>query len=209
MLEVPIYNVDGKQVETLQVDERRFGGRVNVALLKQAVVAYHANRRQGASKTKTRGEVNGTTKKMYRQKGTGNARHGAKTAPIFRGGGHTFAKGKASFRKQLPRKMRRAALRSAILAKMLGNDLAVVDGLAVDAPKTKVMATLLKNLSIQRTCILALAGRDANIHLSSRNIPDLTVRTAEELNAFDVATRQKMLVTREAMKQLCGEEAGE
>ena len=98
--------------------------------------------------------------------------------------------------------MRRAALDSAILAKMLGADLLVVDGLAAEAPRTKMMAGLLKNLQIRRSCLLALAGPDRNVYLSARNLPDLTVRSAAELNAFDVATRQKMLVTREAMQAL-------
>jgi large subunit ribosomal protein L4 len=102
--------------------------------------------------------------------------------------------------------MRKAALRSAILAKILGSDLLVVDGLAVEAPKTKVMADLLKNLQVSRSCLLTLAQRDANVYLSSRNHPDLTVRTAEELNAFDVATRQKLVVTKDAMSRLMGQE---
>jgi large subunit ribosomal protein L4 len=206
MLEVPVYNTDGKQIETLQVDEAAFGGEVNAQLLKQAVVAYHANRRQGSAKTKARGEKAFTTKKMYRQKGTGNARHGDRGAGILTGGGHIFAKRPHSFRKKMPRKMRKAALNSAILAKILGQDFMVVDGLSIEQPKTKTMATLLKNLKIDRSCLLAIPERDANLYLSSRNLPDLTVCTAEELNAFDVATRMRMIVTREAMGQLCGQE---
>ena len=206
MLEVPVYNIDGKKIDTLKVDEQTFGGSVNVDLVKQAVVAYHANRRRGTAKTKTRGEITATTKKMFRQKGTGNARRGSKSVNILRGGGHTFAKRPRDFGKKLPRKMRKAALASAILAKMLGEDFCVVDGLSVEQPKTAKMAALLKNLQINRTCLLALAERDMNIYLSSRNVSDLMVRTAEELNAYDVATRQKMVVTSEAMKALSHQE---
>jgi large subunit ribosomal protein L4 len=103
--------------------------------------------------------------------------------------------------------MRKAALRSALLAKMLASDLMVLDGLAMTAPATKRMATVMKNLKVNRTCLLTLADRDANIYLSCRNLPDLTVRITAELNAFDVMTRRKMVVTREAMKALVGQEA--
>ena len=203
MLEVPVYNTNGEKIDTLKVDEQTFGGSVNVDLVKQAVVAYHANRRQGTAKTKTRGEVTATTKKMFRQKGTGNARRGPKSVNILRGGGHAFAKKPRDFGKKLPRKMRKAALASAILAKIIGQDFCVVDGLSVERPRTAEMAAMLKNLQINRTCVLALAERNMNIYLSSRNLPDLMVRTAEELNAYDVATRRKMVVTTEAMKVLC------
>jgi large subunit ribosomal protein L4 len=207
MLEVPVYNADGKKIDTFQVDEAVFGGHVNVDLLKQAVVTYHANQRQGTVRTRSRSEVAYSTRKLYRQKGTGNARRGGRGAPLLRGGGHTFAKRPRSFRKKFPQKMRQAALHSAILAKILGQDLCVLEGLAMTAPKTRDMAGLLKNLDIHRSCLLTLKDRDANVYLSSRNLPDLTVRVAGELNAFDVATRQKMIVTREAMQALCTQEA--
>lgn len=207
MLQVPVYNMNGEKVRDLQIDEATFGSQVNVDLVKQAVVTYHANKRQGSAKTKSRGEVAGHRTKMYRQKGTGNARHGTRQAPILRGGGHTFAKQPRDFTKTFPKKMRRAALRSAILAKLLGNDLCVVEGLKVEGPKTKTMVGLLKNLGINRKCILALEERNKDIYLSSRNIQDLMVRITAELNAYDVATRTKMIVTAEAMEQLCQQEA--
>ena len=208
MLEVPVYNTDGKKVDTMTVDERVFGSTVNAPLLKQAIVAYHANKRRGTAATKSRGMVVGSTRKIFRQKGTGRARRGAVRTPMLRGGGHTFAKTPHSFRKTLPRKMRRVALKTAILAKILGEDLMVIDGLSFSAPKTRQMARIVKNLRIDRSCLLALAERDSNVYLSSRNIGDLTVRIAAELNAFDVATRQKMLATTEAMKALIDREGG-
>ena len=207
MLEVPVYDIEGKQVETLQVDENDFGGYVNEDLLKQAVVAYHANKRQGSASGLTRGMVSGSTAKAFKQKGTGRARRGDMRTPLIRGGGRAFAKAPRDFRKGLPRKMRRRALQSAILAKMLGQDLMVLKGLSVSEPKTKTLVGILKNLKINRSCLLALADRDTNVHLSSRNIADLTVRTAGELNAFDVATRQKMIVTSEAMSALSTRES--
>jgi len=206
MLEVPVYNTEGKQIETMSVSDEAFGTRVNTALLKQAVVGYHANKRQGTVATKSRGMVQGSTKKLFRQKGTGNARRGSARTNVLRGGGVAFSKQRRDFRKKMPQKMRIAAWKTAVLAKILGNDLAVVDGLACDEPKTSQMAKLLDNLSINRSCLLALHERDANIYLSSRNLQDLTVRTAEELNAFDIATRQKMIITRQAMEMLMGQE---
>jgi large subunit ribosomal protein L4 len=207
MLEVPVYDIEGKQVETLQVDENDFGGYVNEDLLKQAVVAYHANKRQGSAASLTRGQVSGSTAKAYKQKGTGRARRGDMRTPLIRGGGNAFAKSQRDYRKKLPRKMRRLALQSAILAKMLGQDLLVLKGLAIAEPKTRTLIGILKNLKINRSCLLALADRDHNVYLSSRNIGDLTVRTAGELNAFDVATRQKMIVTSEAMSALSTRES--
>jgi large subunit ribosomal protein L4 len=202
MLEVPVYNTQGEKIRTMPVDEAAFGGEVNVALLKQAVVAYHASRRQGTVQTKSRADVEGSTRKLYRQKGTGNARRGNIRTNVMRGGGMAFAKRPRDFRQGLPRQMRHAALRSAILAKIIGQDLMVVEGLACQQPKTSQMAALMKSLKINRSCLLTLAGDDRNVYLSSRNLQDLTVRTARELNAFDVATRQKMLVTAEAMTAL-------
>ncbi|MCD6303721.1 MAG: 50S ribosomal protein L4 [Planctomycetes bacterium] len=206
MLDVPVYNMQGEQVDTLRLDEASFGGTVNVDLLKQAVVTYHANRRQGTAANRNRSLVAGTTAKSYRQKGTGRARRGDLRTNLLRGGGVAFRKVTRDFRKKLPKKMRRRALQSAILAKMLGRDLLVLDGLSVETPRTKVLAEMLKKLGINRSCLLALAGRDENVYLSGRNIPDLTVRVASDLNAFDVATRQKMLVTREAMNVLAAAE---
>ena len=206
MLDVPIYNCDGEKVDTFKVDEKLLGETVNAPLLKQAVVAYHANRRQGSAATRGRGMVRGSTKKMFKQKGTGRARRGPIRTPVMRGGGHAFAKTPHSFRKRMPQKMRQAALRTAILAKILGEDLLIVDQLAFEAPKTKQMAEVVRNLKINRSCLLALAQRDVNVVKSGRNLPDLTIRVAEELNAFDVATRQKMLVTSDAMKAILARE---
>ena len=170
------------------------------------MVAYQANRRQGTVKTRGRGDVAGSDRKLFKQKGTGNARRGAIRTHKVRGGGVAFAKSNRDFRQRMPQKMRRAALNSAILAKILGQDIKVVDGLSVTEPKTKAMAGLLKNLQINRSCLLAVAQRDNNVYLSSRNHPDLTVRIADELNAFDVAIRQKMLITADAMRKLMGQE---
>lgn len=207
MLEVPVYNTGGEQTDTLQIDEERFGKEVNVPLLKQAIVAYQANRRQGSATTKGRSQVKGSGRKIFRQKGTGRARRGNVRTNILRGGGVAFAKPARSYRKGLPKKMRRQALDSAILAKILGSDLLVVEGLSVSEPKTKAVAEVLNNLKINRSCLVTIPQRDEALWKSARNIPDVTVRVAANLNALDVALRQKMLVTREAMDVLLGKSA--
>jgi large subunit ribosomal protein L4 len=206
MLEVPVYNTSGEKIDTWKLDDDAFGGAVNVSLLKQAVVAYHSNAHQGTATTKARGDVAGSTRKLFRQKGTGNARRGALRTNILRGGGVAFAKTPRESRKILPKTMRKRALDSAILAKILGGDLMVLDGLRIEAPKTREISDVLRRLKIDRSCLLTLRDRDRNVYLSARNIPDLTVRIAEELNAFDVAMRQKMIVTMEAMKALTDKE---
>ena len=207
MLEVPVYNPSGERIDTLAVDEAAFGGKPNAPLLKQAMVAYQASARQGSAATRSRGMVHGSTRKLYRQKGTGFARRGASRTVVMRGGGVAFAKRPGNAAKRLPRKMRKAALRSAILAKILGGDLAVVDGLTIETPRTRVIAEMLTAIGIDRSCVLATADRDRAVYLSGRNIPDLTIRTVQELNAYEVAARRKMLVTLEAMRSLTGEEA--
>lgn len=207
MVQVPVYNTDGEKVDTLEVDEEAFGGMVNVSLLKQAVVAYEARRHQGTVRTRGRGDVAGSTRKLFRQKGTGRARRGNIRTGLLRGGGMTFAKRNRPEARELPRKMKRAALRSAILAKLLGENLLVVQGLTTDAPKTKWMAGVLGKLGISRSCLLALDAPNRELYLSGRNIPGLTIRAAAELNAYEVATRRTLLVTAEAMDALLGQEA--
>ena len=202
MVEVPVYNMAGKQIETLEVDEERFGSRVNTALLKQAVVAYHTNTHQGSAATRSRGMVAGSGRKMFRQKGTGNARRGNSRTNILRGGGVAFAKKPHRDRHRLSQVVRRKALDSAILAKLLGADLMVVDGLKLDTPKTKTIVQMLGKLKVDRSCLLTLGEPNDVVYRSARNIPRLAVRVVADLSAFEVAERQKMVLTRDAMTVL-------
>src|SRR3954470_12177344 len=157
MIEVPIYNQQGTKVDTFKLDPAKLGGEVRVNLLKQAVTMYHANQRQGTAKTKGRGEVAGSTRKMFRQKGTGNARTGGIRNPIKKGGGHAKQKRPKDWRQAMPQKARRLARNSAILFKLQANDVRVVDNVAADAPKPKVVADMYKALGIDRSCLFALA----------------------------------------------------
>src|SRR5436853_5072209 len=140
MIEIPIYNLDGKEIDKMQVDPAKLGGEVRQHLLKQALVMYHANQRQGSVRTLARGEVAGSTRKMYRQKGTGNARTGGIRNPIKKGGGHAKQKRPKDWRQALPKKARRLARNSAILSKIQSNDVRVVDQLGLEQPKTKLVA---------------------------------------------------------------------
>src|SRR3954466_1486392 len=148
MIEVPIYNQTGQKVDTLQVDEAKLGGEVRKNLLKQALVMYHANQRQGTVRTLARGEVAGSTRKMFRQKGTGNARTGGIRNPIKKGGGHAKQKRPKDWRQALPKKARRAARNSALLAKLQSKDVRVVDEIKLTEPKTKLVAQVFKALGI-------------------------------------------------------------
>src|SRR5580704_13481696 len=139
MIEVPIFNQTGEKVETLQIDEQKLGGEVRKHLLKQALVMYHANKRQGTVRTLARGEVAGSTRKMFRQKGTGNARTGGIRNPIKKGGGHAKQKRPKEWRQALPKKARQLATKSAILSKIQSSDIRVVDQITLEQPKTKLV----------------------------------------------------------------------
>ena len=202
MIDVPVYSADGKQVGTVSLDEERFGGQVRPALLKQAIVMYQANRRQGTVGTKSRGMVSGSTRKIYRQKGTGNARMGPVRNPVRRGGGHTFAKRTRDFSQGMPKRMRRLARDNAILAKAQSNDVLVIEELAYNEPKTKRIAGLLAAVGADRGCLIALHEPDENIWKSARNIPKTEVRGVEQLNAYEILRRRKLMLTMGAFKAM-------
>ncbi|MEM0915860.1 MAG: 50S ribosomal protein L4, partial [Planctomycetota bacterium] len=157
MIEITVHDASGKPTGKVEVDEQLLGGEVRHDLLKQAYVRQHANRRLGTSKTKTRSETSYSTKKLYRQKGTGNARRGDRGANILRGGGRALAKRPRSFRQDMPRQMRRLANRNALLAKAVDNEIKLFEGVAFDAPSTKQFKTLAAGLGIDRTCLFAVA----------------------------------------------------
>jgi large subunit ribosomal protein L4 len=202
MIKLGVYNKEGKEVDSLQVDEALFGGRVRYALLKQAIVMYHANKRVGTAATKSRGMVEGSTRKLYKQKGTGNARAGNARTPVRKGGGNAFAKEARDFRQDMPVKQRRLAKYSAILAKLLSQSVVVIDDLKFDKPKTKDFAAILSNLKIERSCIVTVPEYDAVLYKSVRNVPKIDMMTVADLNAGDIINRQKMLFTRNAFVSL-------
>src|SRR5438067_5263493 len=202
MIEVPIYNQTGQQIDKLQVDEQKLGGEVRKELLKQALVMYHANQRQGSVRTLARGEVAGSTRKMFRQKGTGNARTGGIRNPIKKGGGHAKQKRPKEWRQALPKKARRLARNSAILSKLQSNDVRVLDEIKLDGVKTKPVAQMFKALGIDRSVLLALPGRDENLEKSARNIDRTTLTTVQQLNAWDILRNRTLLLTKAGLEQI-------
>ena len=202
MFDIPVYNRDGKEIDRIKIDEEFLGVRVRPALLKQAIVMFHANQRQGTVGTKSRGMVRGSTRKIYRQKGTGNARMGANRTVVRKGGGVAFAKKTRDFTQRMPRKQKQVARNSAILSKFKNDDVLVIDQLAIEKPRTQEMASTLNNLKIDRSCLIATGSYDSNVYKSFRNIPKVNVLTSEQLNAGDIARHRKLLFTKEALETL-------
>jgi large subunit ribosomal protein L4 len=202
MIEVPIYNQAGEEVEKFQLDEAKLGGEVRPALLKQAIVYYHANQRQGTVRTLARGEVAGSTRKMFRQKGTGNARTGGIRNPIKKGGGHAKQKRPKEWRQALPKKARQLATKSAILSKFQSNDVRIVSEIKLERPKTKEVAQMYKALGLDRSVLVAVNGRDEALERSARNIHRTTLTTVSQLNAWDILRNRTLLLTKAGLEQL-------
>ncbi|MHB0945871.1 MAG: 50S ribosomal protein L4 [Sedimentisphaerales bacterium] len=199
MITVAVHNKDGKEIDSLNVDEMVLGGYVRHALLKQAIVMYHANKRQGTVATKNRSLVEGSTRKLYKQKGTGNARAGTVRTPIRRGGGVAFAKVTRDFRQDMPKKQRRLATSSAILSKLMKGNVIVIDQFGIEKPRTKDFVAILGNLKIDRSCLVTVNQPDDNLYKSARNVQKVAVMNVSDLNAGDICNRQKMLFTKEAL----------
>jgi large subunit ribosomal protein L4 len=203
MTNLPVYDRRGSEVGRYEIDLQQLAPRISKQLLHDVVVMYQANQRLGTSKTKCRGEVAGTTKKMYRQKGTGNARAGSRRSGVRRGGGHIFAKRPRDFSYRLPRKAVRAATRMAIASKIRDDQLVVIDELAFDQPRTKEFAGILKALGLNgASTLVATAAYDVNVFKSARNIDRVSVAPVQDLNALAVLQPQRLLVTRAALDQI-------
>jgi large subunit ribosomal protein L4 len=202
MIEVPVFNQNGEKIDSIQVDPAKLGGEVRTHLLKQAFQIYHANKRQGTVQTKARGEVAGSTRKLYRQKGTGNARTGGIRNPVKVGGGHAKQKRPKEWRQALPKKARRLARDSAILAKIQSNELRVVDAISLPEPKTKLMAQVFRKLGIDRSVLFALPDRDLNVERAARNIDRTTLTTVSQLNVFDILQNRTLLTTRAGLEKI-------
>ena len=200
MASLNIYDHSGKQVGTYALDPAELAPRINKQLLHDAVVMYQANQRQGTFRTKSRAEVAGTTKKMYRQKGTGNARAGSRRSPVRRGGGHTFAKRPRDFSYSLPRKALQLATRMALAAKIQDNELVLIDDLKFDSPKTKDMVAIIKALGLaDGSLLVTTAALDTNVYKSARNIEGVEVSPYTGLNALNVLSPKRVLMTKAAL----------
>lgn len=185
-MQVPVYNIQGKQVSEVELRDDIFAAPINEAIMHQALLRQLANARQGTHKAKTRGEVQGGGRKPWRQKGTGRARQGSIRAPHWRGGGVVFGPTPRSYEQKMPRKMRRQALRSALSAKASEAQVRVLDALHMDAPRTKDMVGILSSLGMDSSVLILLPQSDEMILRSVRNLPKVRTLVAQYLNVRDL-----------------------
>ncbi|MCD0460280.1 50S ribosomal protein L4 [Roseiconus lacunae] len=203
MTTLPIVNQTGEEVGQYEIDTEQIADRVSKQLLHDAVVMYQANQRQGTHSAKTRGQVSGTNKKMYRQKGTGHARAGSKRTNVRRGGGVARTIKPRDYSYRLPKKALRRATRMAIRSRIDDGEMIVIDNLAFDAPKTSQMASVLKAVGLGgTTTLIATADLDSAVYKSGRNIPGVEVQPVRQLNALSVLRPNRVLVTKEALDKI-------
>ena len=198
MATVSVYNMEGKEVGTMELNDAVFGVEVNEHLVHMAVVAQLANKRQGTQKAKTRSEVSGGGKKPWRQKGTGHARQGSTRAPQWTGGGVVFAPTPRDYTIRLNKKEKRLALKSALTSRVLENKLIVVDELKFDEIKTKNFQNTMKNLKVEKALVV-LNENDANVVLSARNIPAVKTALTNTINVFYILKYNTVIVTKDAV----------
>ncbi len=203
-MKVDVKNISGKKVGDLDLNDQVFAIEPNTVVMHQALVRQQANARLGTHKTKTRGEVRGTTAKWYRQKGTGRARHGDRKANIFVGGGQAHKPRPRDYTKKMPRKMRRLALRSALSAKAASSALVVLDELAFDDPKTVNMLEMLDNLQLEGSVVVLLPERNENVEKSARNLDDVKTLRAGYLNIRDLLGYDYVILPKEAVSMIEG-----
>lgn len=202
---LPVYNTEGKEIDSIKLDTGVFDGKVNTAAIYQAVTAYRANQRRGLASTKTRGEVSGGGRKPWRQKGTGRARVGSIRSPLWRHGGVIFGPHPRDFSCKLPKKIKRLALKSVLCAKLKENNFIVLDNFGIEKPKTKEAIKIFFNLKIgpQKTKVLLLLDKiDDNLRRALRNINFLNVNLVKDTNTYEVLAARKLIITKEGLREL-------
>ena len=203
MANLTVYDKTGKEVGQYEIEPTDIAPEINKQLLHDAVVMYQANRRQGSHRTKSRAEVSSSTKKLYRQKGTGNARAGHRRSGVRRGGGHIFARRPRDYSYRLPRKSVQMATRMAVASKIRDDEITVIDDLAFEQPTTKEMASILTALGLaSQSTLIATAGINQNVYKSARNIRGVSVSPVSDLNALSVLKPDRLLVTKQALDHL-------
>ena len=201
MAKVSVYNMEGKEVETMELDDAVFGVEVNEHLVHMAVVQQLANNRQGTQKAKTRSEVRGGGRTPWRQKGTGHARQGSTRAPQWTGGGVVFAPTPRDYSFKLNKKEKRAALKSALSSRVAENKLVVVDELKFDTIKTKDFAKVLSNLNVDKALVV-LNDNDTNVVMSAKNIPTVKTASTSTINVYDILKYNTVVVTKDAVNTI-------
>ncbi len=202
MPKVAVFSLEGKQVGDMELNDAVFGVDVNEALMHQVVVNQLANRRQGTVATKSRSLVRGGGRKPWRQKGTGRARVGSIRSPLWVGGGTVFGPTSRDFSYSVPKKARRAALKSALSAKVRDGKLVVVEELSLNEPKTKVMAGILGALEASKKPLVVIGDWDQNVELATRNLPNALLAKSAGLNVYDVLNHEKLVITKAAIAKL-------
>jgi large subunit ribosomal protein L4 len=193
-MEIAVRNMAGEQVGAVELPAQVFEAPINAALMHQALVRQLANARQGTHKAMTRSEVNRSKAKWYRQKGTGRARHGSRNAPIFVGGGVAHGPKPRSYRQQMPRKMRRAALRSALSVKAADAQIVLLDELRLEQPKTREFVAILERLAVSDSALVLLAEQDEVVQKSARNVPNVKTLRASYLNIRDLLGYENVVI---------------
>lgn len=201
-MQVALKNMQGQEIGTVELSDTIFAAEVNQSLMHQALVRQLANQRLGTHKTKTRGEVRGGGAKPWRQKGTGRARQGTIRAPQWAGGGTVFGPRPRSYRKKLPRKMRRAALRSALTVKANANQIVVLDDLQLERPRTRAMVEMLEALDAGRNALLLLPETNVNVELSARNLPYVKTLRANYVNIRDLLGYETLVIPQQSLAVL-------
>lgn len=201
MAKVAVYNMEGKEVDSIDLDDAIFGVEVNDHLVHMAVVQQLANKRQGTQKAKTRSEVSGGGRKPWRQKGTGHARQGSIRAPQWKGGGVVFAPVPRDYSFKLNRKEKRAALKSALTSRVQNNKLIVVDELKFDEIKTKKFKTVMDNLKVGKALVV-LAEKDEKVIMSARNLPTVKTTLTNTINVYDILKGDTLILTRDAVAKI-------
>jgi len=202
MPKVALLNQNGSHVGEIELNESVFGIEPNQHVLFEAIIMQRASLRQGTHKTKIRSEVAGGGRKPWRQKGTGRARQGSIRSPQWRGGGTVFGPTPRSYSYKLPKKVRRLAIKSALSSKVLDENILVLESLTFDAPKTKEFKSVLGGLSVEKKALIVTADLDENVALSARNIPGVTVVTADGINVLDVVNHEKLIMTKAAVEKV-------
>lgn len=195
MVQVPVYDLSGEVVENIELRDDVFGLTPNEAVVHQALVRQLANAHQGTASTKTRAQVSGGGRKPFRQKGTGRARRGSLSAPLYRGGGVAFGPHPRSYRQAMPKKMRGLALRCVLSSKADQGEMMVVQGLTFDQPKTKEMARILGALGISSSALIVTAEPDINLYKSARNLERIKILPANLLNVVDLLSHKILMIT--------------
>ena len=201
MANVSVYNMEGKEVDKIELSDAVFGVEVNEHLVHMAVVAQLANKRQGTQKAKTRSEVSGGGRKPWKQKGTGHARQGSTRAPQWTGGGVVFAPVPRDYSIKMNKKERRLALKSALTSRVQENKLIVLEDLTLDEAKTKAMQTVLNNLNVSKALVV-LNEENKNVVLSTRNIPDVVTAYTNTINVFDILKYNTLILTKSAVASI-------